>query len=34
MLYGDRWERATREADRRLGWPTNAAARAEAHDGA
>lgn len=21
MLFGDRWERATREADRRLAWP-------------
>jgi transcriptional regulator with XRE-family HTH domain len=24
MLFGDRWERAKREADRRLGWPPGA----------
>jgi hypothetical protein len=26
MLYGDPWQRATREADRRLRWPRSDAA--------
>lgn len=26
MLYGDPWQRAIREADRRLGWPPTKAA--------
>jgi transcriptional regulator with XRE-family HTH domain len=29
MLFGDRWERAGREADRRLGWPGKAPAAPE-----
>ena len=32
MLFGDRWERAKRDADRRLGWPTTAPERSRGYD--
>jgi len=33
MLFGDRWARAGKEADRRLGWPTPTADGNEPHGG-